>query len=75
MCYVRSAPSNCHFRDQRKRFNGVALGGVEDMVHVSELAFDRIQHPSELLSVGQILDVSVLRTEASNNPRQPEKMT
>jgi small subunit ribosomal protein S1 len=52
----------------------VDLGGVEGMVHVSELAFGRTQHPSELLSVGQTVEVSVLRIEASSNPRQPEKI-
>lgn len=31
----------------------VDLGGVEGMVHISELSFGRIDHPKELLTVGQ----------------------
>ena len=52
----------------------VDLGGVEGMIHVSELAFSRVKHPSELLSVGQELEVAVLRIEKTDNPRHPEKI-
>ncbi len=52
----------------------VDLGGVEGMVHVSELAFGRVKHPSEVLSVGQQVDVSVLRIEQTDNPKRPEKI-
>ena len=31
----------------------VDLGGVEGMIHISELAFGRVKHPNEVLSVGQ----------------------
>ncbi len=52
----------------------VDLGGVEGMVHISELAFDRVQHPSDLLSVGQQVEVAVLRVDQTDNPRHPEKI-
>ena len=52
----------------------IDLGGVEGMVHISELAFGRIAHPKDLLSVGQEVEVSVLRIEKSDNPRHPEKI-
>ncbi len=41
----------------------VDLGGVEGMVHVSELSFGRVAHPSEVLEVGQKVRVEVLRVE------------
>lgn len=43
----------------------VDLGGIEGMVHVSELSFGRIAHPSEVLEVGQKVRVEVLRVEPS----------
>jgi small subunit ribosomal protein S1 len=53
----------------------IDLGGIEGLVHVSELAFGRIEHPKELLSVGQEVEVSVLRIEKTDNPRHPEKIS
>ncbi len=52
----------------------VDLGGLEGMVHVSELSFGRVKHPSEVLTVGQHVEVSVLRIEKTDNPRQPERI-
>ncbi len=52
----------------------VDLGGVEGMVHVSELAFARVKHPQDVLSVGQQVDVAVLRIEKTSNPKHPEKI-
>ncbi|MEA3276729.1 MAG: 30S ribosomal protein S1 [Pseudomonadota bacterium] len=52
----------------------VDLGGVEGMVHISELAFGHVKHPSELLGVGQQVEVAVLRIEATDNPKHPEKI-
>jgi small subunit ribosomal protein S1 len=53
----------------------IDLGGIEGLVHVSELAFGRVEHPKELLSVGQEVEVSVLRIERTDNPRHPEKIS
>ena len=52
----------------------VDLGGIQGMVHISELAFGHVRHPKDLLTVGQQIEVSVLRIENSDNPRQPEKI-
>jgi small subunit ribosomal protein S1 len=52
----------------------VDLGGVEGMVHISELAFGHVKHPQEVLSNGQQVEVSVLRIEKTDNPRHPEKI-
>lgn len=38
----------------------VDLGGVEGLVHVSEMAWARPNHPSEMVTLGQDLDVFVL---------------
>ncbi len=38
----------------------VDIGGVDGLVHVSEISWQRIRHPSEVLSVGDKIDVFVL---------------
>ena len=38
----------------------VDLGGVDGLVHVSELSWKHIDHPSEVVEVGQEVDVEVL---------------
>lgn len=52
----------------------VDLGGLEGMIHISELAFHRVKHPSEILSPGQQVEVSVLRIEQTGDPKRPEKI-
>lgn len=41
----------------------VDLGGIEGMLHVSELGFQRVEKPEDVLALGQELDVSVLKIE------------
>ncbi len=38
----------------------VDLGGADGLVHISQLSYSRVNHPSEVLSVGDELDVYVL---------------
>jgi small subunit ribosomal protein S1 len=38
----------------------VDLGGVDGLVHVSELSWKHVDHPSEVVSVGQEVEVEVL---------------
>jgi small subunit ribosomal protein S1 len=38
----------------------VDLGGVEGLVHVSELSWGRVRHPSDVVRCGQALEVAVL---------------
>jgi small subunit ribosomal protein S1 len=52
----------------------VDLGGVEGMVHISEMSLTRIRHPEDLLSMGQDIEVQVLRIEATGNPKRPQKI-
>ncbi len=37
----------------------VDIGGVDGLVHISEISWQRIRHPSEILSVGDKIDVFV----------------
>ena len=39
----------------------VDIGGVDGMVHISELSWSRIKHPSEVVSVGDEVDVYVIK--------------
>jgi len=39
----------------------VDIGGVDGLVHVSELAWHRVQHPSDVLSEGDKIKVKVLK--------------
>jgi small subunit ribosomal protein S1 len=41
----------------------VDLGGVDGLVHVSELSWKHVDHPSEVVSVGQEVEVQVLDVE------------
>jgi len=52
----------------------VDLGGVEGMLHISELGFQRVGHPKDVLSVGQEIEVQILRIEASDDRKRPEKI-
>jgi len=39
----------------------VDIGGVDGMVHISELSWSRIKHPSEVVAVGDPVDVYVIK--------------
>jgi small subunit ribosomal protein S1 len=41
----------------------VDLGGVDGLVHVSELSWKHVDHPSEVVTVGQEVEVQVLDVE------------
>lgn len=44
----------------------VDLGGVDGMIHISELSWTRIKHPSEVLKVGDTVEVYVKALDAEN---------
>ena len=44
----------------------VDLGGVDGMVHISELSWQRIKHPSDVVKVGDVLEVFVKDIDAEN---------
>jgi small subunit ribosomal protein S1 len=41
----------------------VDLGGADGLVHISQLAWSRVNHPSEVLHVGQEVEVQVLSVD------------
>jgi small subunit ribosomal protein S1 len=53
----------------------VDLGGLEGMLPASELGFSRGQRPSEVLTVGQPLEVQVLRVEKTTDPKRPDRIS
>ena len=44
----------------------VDLGGVDGLVHISELSWNRIKHPSEVVNVGDELDVYIKSIDRDN---------
>jgi small subunit ribosomal protein S1 len=42
----------------------VDLGGADGLIHISELAWHRVKHPSDILSVGDEVEVYILRLDA-----------
>jgi small subunit ribosomal protein S1 len=53
----------------------VDIGGIEGMLHVSELGFQRVRHPSEVLSVGSTVEVQVTKMEKTDDPKRPERIS
>jgi small subunit ribosomal protein S1 len=47
----------------------VDVGGVEGMVHISEISHARIRHPSETLKIGQPVKVKVMKIESDKQGR------
>ncbi len=45
----------------------VDLGGVDGLLHITDMAWKRIKHPSEIVEVGQELDVKVLKFDRERN--------
>ena len=37
----------------------VDLGGIDGMIHISELSWSRIKHPSEVVKVGDVVEVTI----------------
>ena len=44
----------------------VDLGGVDGLLHVTDIAWRRINHPTEALSIGQTVSVQVIRYNSEN---------
>ena len=41
----------------------IDLGGIDGLLHITDMSWGRIKHPSEMLKVGQELDVMVLEVD------------
>jgi len=44
----------------------IDLGGVDGLLHVTDISWKRVNHPSEALHVGQTIDVQVIRFNEEN---------
>ena len=42
----------------------VDLGGIDGLLHITDMSYGRINHPSEIFEVGQELEVKVLKFDA-----------
>ena len=45
----------------------VDLGGVDGLLHITDMAWKRIRHPSEMVNVGDEVDVRVLKFDKEKN--------
>ncbi len=45
----------------------VDLGGVDGLLHITDMAWKRIKHPSEIVEVGQEMDVKILKFDRERN--------
>ncbi len=45
----------------------VDLGGIDGLLHITDMAWKRVRHPSEVVEVGQELEVRVLKFDRERN--------
>mgnify|MGYP003572165558 FL=1 len=45
----------------------VDLGGIDGLLHITDMAWKRVKHPSEIVEVGQEIDVKVLKFDRERN--------
>jgi small subunit ribosomal protein S1 len=45
----------------------VDLGGIDGLLHITDMAWRRVRHPSEVVQVGQELSAKVLKFDAEKN--------
>ncbi len=44
----------------------VDLGGIDGLLHITDMSWGRINHPSEVLKVGDEIDVAVMKYDSEN---------
>ena len=45
----------------------VDLGGLDGLVHVTDLSWERVNHPSEMFQIGQEIEVMITKYDTENN--------
>jgi small subunit ribosomal protein S1 len=45
----------------------VDLGGIDGLIHITDMSWGRVNHPSEIFNVGDQIDVVVLNYDPENN--------
>ena len=53
----------------------VNIGGADGLIHVSELAWHRVDHPRDILHIGEEIEVYVLNLDRENQPNCPQSQT
>ncbi len=53
----------------------VDLGGLEGLLHISEMGHGRLEHPSDVLAVGQLVDVQVTSIEPAKEAGSSERIS
>ncbi len=43
------------------------LGGIDGLLHITDMAWKRVKHPSEVVEIGQEVDVKVLKFDRERN--------
>ena len=50
----------------------VDLGGADGLIHLSELSWNRVSHPSEVVKVGEKVKVQILSVDIGTPSHRPE---
>jgi len=45
----------------------IDLGGIDGLLHITDMAWKRVRHPSEIVNVGEEIEVQVLRFDRDRN--------
>ena len=45
----------------------VDLGGMDGLIHVTDISWERVNHPSEMFKIGEDLEVIVIKYDKENN--------
>ena len=45
----------------------IDLGGVDGLLHITDIAWKRVKHPSEAMTVGEEIDIQILRFDKEKN--------
>ncbi|HEY2292699.1 MAG TPA: S1 RNA-binding domain-containing protein [Thermoanaerobaculia bacterium] len=53
----------------------IDLGGIEGMLHVSEIGHSRTTHPQDVFTVGQEVEVQVIKIEKGKEEKRPERIS
>jgi small subunit ribosomal protein S1 len=53
----------------------IDLGGIEGMLHVSEIGHARTSHPQDVLALGQEVEVQVIKIEKGKDEKRPERIS
>ena len=48
----------------------VDLGGIDGLVHITDMSYARISHPSEMVELGDEIDVKIIKIENENSKKK-----